>query len=461
MSPLSAKRTYTQFEKDNIHEIAKKVATSTDLISVRTSESLSMYDTKTMSLDAEIGEVGGNTTFSNLRESSVNAIFMRMMRNTLSKSSEDWGLTSFFKPTYSRISTPDQYFDLFTHMGVKKILAFNDPYPSIPEQMVFSSSTKYKIDKSDPKITTLTIPATGQFVTKIDGLVGMYIGTDGFRERKITDVNYTRFQEMIFENNFNKIFFNIRTKELDAEKFERLYTGTDFAVITDYSLVPFETLKKLIDKSVNTDLSKLQSAESESNHPFTFFLYNDGSEEVKKLFDIYSRTSKVVFFKSNSPSYPFSPLVSKIRKLAKNSHIVETPLETLLRSNSNVSAILRNTTSELKTENLKDKWVFVRQSYFPGWLAYIDGYPIDSFMASPGYTLVRIPRELLRESNSLTLVFTAPKSFYLGHYISLITFAMLGIFAVLTYIREKKEPQRQINKFKFCNPNTKTRINTI
>ncbi len=438
-SPHSAQTIYTQFEKDNIHQIAEKVAPGADLVSVRTSASIGIYDTKTMSLDAEIGKLGGNTTFSNLRESSVNAIFMRMMRNTLSRSSEDWGLTSFFKPTYSSISTPDQYFDLFTHMGVKKILAFNDPYPGTPEQIVFSSSTKYIIDKNDPKITTLTIPATGQFVTEINGLVGMYIGADGFKERKITDLNYTRFQEMIFENNFNKIFFNIRTGELDAEKFEKLYANTDFAVITDYHLVPFETLKKLIDKSVNTDLSNIHSARTSPQHTFTFFLYNDGSDEVKRLFDIYSRTSKVVFFKSNSPSYPFSPLVSKIRKLAKNSHIVETPLETTLRTDSNISAILRNTTPGSITESPKDKWVFVRQSYFPGWLAYVDGVPVDSFMASPGYTLVRIPKELLRESNSLTLVFTAPKSFYLGHYISLLAFAMLGIFAVVAYLHEKKK----------------------
>lgn len=450
---------YTRYEKDEVVSFSKKIAKEEGLTMVVSRPMESGQHTKPLTLDAEIGRYGGQTTFSNLRESSVNGSFLRMARNSLSNSPENWSLISYYSPSFSPYINAEDRASLFRHLGIRRLVLTDDVYPNNSEQIVFATSSAtvtsaYTLSRpvSGYKVATLKNPAP--FASLVEGDIALYIGKNGYRERKITDVNYTRFEEMTFENNFNNNFFAVNVGVVAPSELERLGQSASFTVITDYDMYSEKAMGEYIEQMISSE-----------NAPHTIFLFDDHSETFKKLRETYARSTKVIFFDARSPSYPFDSIIKKIKSITASSTVIEIPLTTLTKNNTDISLVIPDPTTRTTLLNSKlsalqpehpltrkaqmaarafkitrtqkqtelnkraTSWIFVRQSYHPNWVAQIHGEKLESYPAAPAFTIVPIDRKLLTATSTLQFTFDTPPSVSIGHILTLLTFLTL-----LTYV---------------------------
>lgn len=377
-------------------------------------------------IDAELGKRGGLSTFSALRESGINSSFYRMLRNNLSFNSENWNLTNFYKTNYTRTINPEHSIDLYRHMGIGNLVILEPLVPGESSGVRFATTTAFKLSTTTPGYVVASIDKVAPFASMFKGDVALFVGQNGFRERKKTDLDYTRFQETMFENHYFKNFFPINVGIVPLSELKTLADNSKFTIITDYSLYPEQELSDFL--AYTTDHFSIQS--------HTVFLYSDDSEIYRRLIALHGKDPNIIPFKSVRRTFPFDALASKIKKVS-TSTVSETPVEILLKSDSNLSLEIPPVSKKQKTKE-EVSWVFIRQSFHPGWNIDINNMKQKGYMAAPGFTIVPIPTSSLEATSTLTMTFPPSKLFYIGHGATIFGLLLLALYSIWGYIRHRK-----------------------
>lgn len=426
--PIFSGHVYKKYADGELLSLATKIAESKKMTMVQSY----LYDSTQDILDAEIGRLGGKTSYSNLVESSINSTFYRMARNALSPHPDTWGLINFYQPITSGAIQIHGQQDLLKFFGIENLVLIDKTTENRENLVNFGDSDFFTITKPSPSFTLAKINNPAPFASVIRGNVALFIGDAGFRNRKIKDPDYTRFQETIFTNKIFNNLFTVYAGKAKSDELINLSKNSSFTLITSYDYQEKNELIKFIDE-VLKDYNK---------NPHTIFLLDDDSKTFEELAARYSRNeSKVITFRSKKETYPFDPIIKKIRDISTVS-VQEIPLLDTLRNNTNTSVILPSAANINKfsidhtNQSPEFEWVFLRQSYHPGWIPQINHKIQKSYLSSPGFTMIPVPKAELESTTTLSLTFPPSKGFIIGHYLTLISFLILLIYSIYNTNRQ-------------------------
>ncbi len=433
---------YKKYADGELASLAKTIAESKKMTMVQSY----VLDSTQDILDAEIGRLEGKTAYSNLVESSINSMFFRMSRNTLSPHPDTWGLTNFYQPITSGAIQIHTQQDLLKFFGIETLVLIDKTTENRENLVNFGDPDFFTITKPSPSFTVAEINNPAPFASIIRGNIGLFIGDTGFRNRKISDPDYSRFQETIFTNRIFNNLFTVYVDSADVDELVRLSKKSRFTLITNYKHKKEEELVKYIDIVLK----------NYDKNPHVIFLLDDDSKTFENLEKRYSRyPTKIITFKTKKETYPFDPIIKKIRDMSTTT-VQEIPLQDILRNNTNTSIILPSLSSlphKLGTisntvkdpnNNTEFEWVFIRQSFHPGWIPEVNSVQQKSYLASPGFTIIPVSQSNLKSTTTLSMTFPPSKDFVSGHYTTLISFLFLLIYSIYCTVdlRNKKHEQR-------------------
>ncbi len=188
----------------------------------------SIGDPAYIALNAQLASAHLGSTYSALRESSISAIFMTPLRNSLSEHKEAWGIDTFlaFDPDFLSQSL-DQHLDRAEYMGVGHLVTAS---PGMAERLNHNPRVALEAVFGDWRAYALRTPAPTAEVLQREPAV--FFGPAPFRKRSTWSYDYTRLQEEIFfRGRFDNIVARAHDQALDTSPdLDRFRT----AIIADY-----------------------------------------------------------------------------------------------------------------------------------------------------------------------------------------------------------------------------------
>jgi len=419
---------YNTYVQDHIPQLLERLKNKNGLISVATQSSPTDSVFREMTMSSQLGIQGNKIAISNIRESSINSLFLRIARNAITLTPENWALTTFFSPPVQQILHIDSTYPLNRFLGIESlVLQKKDLMDREIENLIVlaTSSKKYSLTDT-PKYIIADTKDPAPFMSIIDAPLTLLITEPGFRERQITDPVYTRFQEMYLESELYQktIAFRAESMYIDDNQFEINQAKYIVLAMTRYH-----------------DLERTIQIIKEATRSGTYFfiLPNDDSDEFKALLPRIVREKNVFVLNNRIPAYPFEQVNQFILKEQKE-NLKEIAIESMRDTPFFIHGY-SSTTPSLEGSYLP---IFIRQSYFPAW----QGVSIDkngsprisnTYLASPGYTLAFIEKNEGAEGFDFSLIFTAPKHVLIAHLISAIALIVTLSIAIAIFIFERRK----------------------
>ena len=322
-------------------------------------------------VDSMLGREGVKTVFSNIRESSTNALFLTPIRNLFSENPEGWGVKSFLDFDYGFLNKTSmkQRVAIAKYVGVRFVVASSDG------EIKILSNSPFFIKKAQLGIfgvfelknyiqreeQSLTVPPVALF------------SDEGLKERKETDVTFSRFsEEWLYHFDPNIVYFRPNNNRIDEN--ESVFNNAGGVVLASYT---YKDIKK--------------------------------AENTIKMF---SKASPIIMFDNNDP------LLDSLRQdHLSNLHILPLPENLSGGSFRGVYPVIQKilTSSSRPTSTSA---VLIKKSYFPLW--GISGR--DVYQSSPSFILTFAGGE------GQSLTFATPSIVYWGYLLS--TLSLLVLFLV-------------------------------
>lgn len=425
---------YGNYRQDQIDRLVQKVGSETgahDLVLVHGRGYPAFTRLRQMTIDARLGANGNSTTFSNLRESSINAIFLRIAKKFVSRAEEDWALINFAQSTTLKKSDLERQAALLEFLGIKKVVLSNDDLSAPSDVVDITSIKSYKIDKSFPGFSILTSKKEISRASYMQGPLTLLFLKDGFKDREKIDPTYTRFQETAFEKSLYRKSISFAPNNPLIENNEKEILLSKYIVIANIQTKDIDKVIEIFRRALKTNPEKV------------IYILTEDTIGYKTLAKVFADNKQVQFIRPINARYPFNETVDAIIKNEKN--LKEYPatvtfMDNALHLRTPTSTAFK--TNKTPTDISNQKFWFIRQSYFPGWKAINNkAAQPDTYLASPGYTMV------LQDDNAqeLSLYFETPRIVIVSHIISLITLLSILGYAIAAYITSKKtSPHRSL-----------------
>jgi hypothetical protein len=340
--------------------------------------------------DAYLGlQTDGSNTLS-LRESSINALFMIPLRNSLSQNLEVYGVKSY------------KALDKSLHLesweeNIKRAISTGTKY------FIFSSSVKkYKTEQKNLLTIEKEYPQQSIFSTKEKVTFAdvqkykpvLLFSEINFKDRKANEYNYTRIQEEFFFGKMREfVLVNANNLKLDStndiNKFETV-------VITTYQYDDINTAyQKLFDYSKTNDL----------------ILVFDTNPLFNKLSTLSTKEHKIKIIQKNmNPNADAIIFRKNIELLFNYLDSIKRPI----RSEAQIThSKINQTNITVSLENSGDMVpILMKETYFPTWK---NSNGEEVYLATPAFMLTFA-------TTSFELNFKTDRSVYTGWIISILTF---------------------------------------
>lgn len=379
---------------------------------------------KQVVIDAELGTQGVHTAFSNIRESSINSLFLRIAKLMISPQQEDWALINFVQPQFSRKHI-DIHYPLLHFLGINHIVFPNEDIDDTDDLVSTKNSLLYSTSSPTQAFTVLHSRSPQSRATEITAPLTIIFAEHGFRDRTITDQTYSRFQEIAFEKQLYRKTIALVPKTLVIEDNVEEIMRSKYIVL---STLETRNIKKAIE-TIRIAL----------DHPDRkiFVLENKKNKEAYRIFaDTFAHNDQVIFVDIRNNIFPYDEVVSHII-ISEAVDIHEKPLQVDMSNNitsiSTLHTPIKKKSIFTSTQDLSQTIWFLRQSYFPAWEAISqDGLSPKIYLASPAYSLI-----FPEQNTSITLYFKTPTIVVIAHVMSLLGLFILFITSIFVYRKEK------------------------
>jgi hypothetical protein len=380
-------------------------------------------------IDAELGASGVHTIFSNLRESSINSVFLRIAKIMISPAEENWALINFVQNTNSGVRFIDDYYALLKFLGINTIVLGNSDILQNQNSIDIAKSKLFRQDISLNSFSILQSKNPQSRATQIKTPLTLIFAENGFRDRKISDPTYTRFQEIAFEKKLytKSITFNPHTLVIEENAEE----------INKAKYIVFATLET---KNITKAIEVIENSLIHPDRKIFILANKNYADEYREFVKKFARHKQVVFVDVRNNIFPFDEVISNIIA-SEPFEYREDPLS-LEMSNTNINISKQGKYTPSQSQHLTQTIWFIRQSYFPAWVATAqDGTRLPTYLASPGYTLV-----FPDKNTSISLYFSTPYIVIIGHVISLLGLMTLLTIAIYQYRLHRIVNTRQKKK---------------
>ena len=324
-------------------------------------------------IDSMLGREGVKTIFSNIRESSTNALFLTPVRNLFSENPEGWGVKSFLDFDYGFLNkTPmKQRVAIAKYVGVRFVVASSD------SEIKRLNTSPFFIKKAQLGIfgvfelknyiqreeQSLTVPPVALF------------SDEGLKERKETDVTFSRFsEEWLYHFDPQLAYFRPHNNQIDNISNEDVFNNAGALVLASYSYKDISVAEHIIETF---------------SQKSTVVMFDDDNPLLELLRQDYLKNLYILPLPKTSTGDSFRDIYPTIQKI----------LLTSLKS---------------KTTNA----TLIKKSYFPAWS--VSGSEI--YQSSPSFMLV------FGSGGVQDLTFNTPLIVYFGYGLS--TLAILSLFLV-------------------------------
>lgn len=382
---------------------------------------------KQVVIDAELGIQGVHTAFSNIRESSINSLFLRIAKLMVSPQQEDWALINFVQNQSSNKHIDNQY-PLLHFLGINHIIVPNEDIDGKDDFISTKNSLMYSTSSPTHAFTVLHSKSPQSRATEIKAPLTLIFAEQGFRDRTITDQTYSRFQEIAFEKQLYRKTIAFLPKTLVIEDNVEEIMRSKYIVLST-----LET--KNIEKAIDTIALALQHPDRK-----VFILGNKRNKDLYKIFvERFARHNQVIFVDIRNNIFPYDEVVSTIIKSEKID-LYEKPLQVDISSNTVFIAAPGTSNKKIpaltSTQDLSQTIWFMRQSHFPAWeaVAQNSSHP-KIYLASPAYNLI-----FPEQNTSISLYFKTPAIVVIAHIVSLFALLTLLITSLVLYRKENSKP---------------------
>lgn len=389
-----------------------------------------------MLISSKIGLQDQVAAISNIRESSINSFFFRIVRNTFTRFPEKWGLVTYFGNPVTPTISIERFSKIYKFLGFNTVVFQNSDLSDKDDlRITIPTSTKsFLIDRSMDGYTIANLNSPASFASIPQVPLTLLIMDNGFKERKITDPVYTRFQEMF----------------LEKELYEKTLPFSSGKLFLEDNIFEIEQSKYIIISSIK--YRNIQDAldifEKYTRQGKIFFILPVQSTDYKDIAPFLTRNKSIFLQASQIPAFPFEKILSYINdkeKVTKSEiNITYNRLSpftlTFFSTSSDLVRLSHLNFSTTSNSVLEYMPIYVRQSHFPAWKAIWnnsgESTTTKTYLASPGYTLFFIKASSQAQQYiSASLIFTTPQYVVIAHLISLAALLSLAIAAVLQYKR--------------------------
>jgi hypothetical protein len=317
-------------------------------------------------IDSYFGLHGVNTIFSNIRESSLNSLFLTPLRNLLSAENEAWGIQSFlvFEKSFQEWKDWKYKIDLAKYFGVTHMLISSEELQE--NEYIIENTTL--IDKNY-LFEVRKIDNEREEYSKLKTAPVAFIGENGFKDRSLQETTFSRLGEVWMEDFDPNVVFVKNT----SGKF------SDPSMEFSRGVVLANDIKEQLDMFNN---GKLTNFLNEGK-----FVYYDNSL-------VNESAVKQINFQYPDQLFPYYYI--------------------------NPKGLYQDVKyGEISNEDLQDDIYLIKKTYFPAF-TYKNK---KTYLASPAFMLVKD-----EDFNFENLYFEADKSVRLGTTVSLVSIILILLF---------------------------------
>ncbi len=412
---------YASYSQDNVPDLIKKIETTrSDGLILTQGNGGETY--RQVVIDTELGAHGLHTIYTDIRESSINSIFLRIAKKMISTEEEGWALINFTQSMNSNRLEIDSLGPLLHFLGINQIINVQTNESDAPGSIVFSKSRLYATTFLPPTFSIASAIAPQSRVSQIEAPLTLIFAENGFRDRKISDPTYTRFQEIALEKKLyaRSIAFSPHTPVIEENVEE----------INKAKYIVFATLET---KNITKAIEVIENALIHPDRKIFILANKDYADEYQEFVQKFARHKQVVFVDVRNNIFPFDEVILSI--IASEPFDYKEDSLSVEMSNTNISITKQGKYMPLQSQHLTQTIWFIRQSYFPAWKAIdTQGNDVPLYLASPGYTLA-----FPDKNTSISLYFTTPHIVIIGHLISL-----LGLITLLTIALYKYKTKKTV-----------------
>lgn len=345
-----------------------------------------------------LGLSGVRTTYAILRESSISSLFFTAIRNQFSEYPEHWGIRS-------RLSSDKEF--------------LNKEY-DLRIQDLKSIGVEYLLNKRDTYYLYFPIENPFEKVWEIQGWV---LSKVRYEKQENPDFSILNYKPILVYSDYDTKEYREKSFDFISFSEQLLYESRH-----EYTIV-YADSKQKIQKELFSFVF-IEERYIKENTEFVLNLLKHNPDIVFLIPDIIEtkniNNKNIIKYDSPEEYYYEEYYSDYIFTLFENNLI---SLDKVDYSKIN----FEEKDSQIFVENKSNVEVsiLIKRSYFPTWKTYSGD---EIFLINPNFIFLT-----LKPNSSDVLYFDYSKSFYWGHYLSLITIASLFFYFIISFIYAKRK----------------------
>ncbi len=360
-----------------------------------------------------LSQIGEGAAVVNLRESSINSVYMTPVRNSLSNEHELFGFKSYLaQDTTFTDQNISANLDRAEQMGIQSFLIRSKKIKDI-----IVTDPRIILDKNFGSWTLYSLRNVVPRANIVPNAPLLFYGSLTFKDRNITDYDWSRIQEEVLFNNDKNITFIYPTDRYLDTSPELTSASTTF--VSTYIYHDFDTaFERLV-------------AYSKQNNLIVVADRNPLSGKLYSLYMMSSTTNKyhITFIDHLQPTVlnP-NPLRDQMAELFNKIKLINPPVSQSQISVSGTVLDDNKIVVQLNGTSTTPVPVLIKSSYFPAWRR-TDGVPV--YLATPGYMLTYA-------TSTFEIDFTTPGYVYVGYGISILAVVISGVTYYFCIFRKRR-----------------------
>lgn len=349
-----------------------------------------------------------NTTWGVLRESSVSSPLLTAIRNTISELEEHWGINTILnlQRDFLDSNDVDEKINRANYIGISDFIVFDQN--TINE---LSSSKNVTLEKD---FGTWKLFTSNKWIDRVEILnnIPVLLFTEtNFKQRTALDINFSRFSELILEQNTYDINFVKNKNYIEDEDFSK------FALI-------------FIDQYYYKDIDKAFEKIKDFTSDRMIIVYKREDDLFNKIEELYDKGNENIiilnvpkYYSSNDTiSNQFPEIVDLIRK---NNINLKIPADLKIDYVFNKDSVKIDF-----SEKTDYKYpIYIKTTYSNNWSAS-NGQNI--YMSSPSFVVVYA-------DDDFEIKYTQSKYSKIGYLLSTITTVLFLIGLIYYYLNKKNK----------------------